>query len=94
MTVRIAVLVGVLALAVQPALAQDESSTTGQTVPKTDVTGKGSLSDKLSDTNGVIHPTTNVDPKMNKPAPVPDPNSTPVIPPPGSPGGDPNVQPK
>jgi hypothetical protein len=31
---------------------------------------------------------------MAKPAPVPNPNSTPVIPPPGSPGGNPDVKPK
>ena len=91
---RTALLAGGLALFLQPAVAQDQPSSSGPTPPKTDVTGKGTLSDKLSDTNGVIHPTTNVDPKINKPAPVPNPNSMPVIPPPGTPGGNPNVQPK
>jgi hypothetical protein len=31
---------------------------------------------------------------MRVPAPVPDPGTTPVIPAPGSPGGNPLVQPK
>jgi hypothetical protein len=53
-----------------------------------------SLSDKLDKSGGVIKPTEDVDPKMAKPAPVPEPNSTPVIPPPGSPGGNPDVKPK
>jgi hypothetical protein len=50
-----------------------------------------SLNNKLGQSNGVICPP-NVDPQMK----VPTPNSgdKTVIPPPGSPGGDPNVQPK
>jgi hypothetical protein len=53
---------------------------------------KQDLSDKLSQTNGVICPPSNVDPAMKTPAP--DTGKMPVIPPPGSPGGNPNVQPK
>ncbi len=49
------------------------------------------LSDKLARTDGVICPP-NVDPHIN--APAPDTGRMPVIPPPGSPGGNPNVQPK
>ena len=50
------------------------------------------LSDKLARTGGVICPP-NVDPEIK--APTPDSgNKMPVIPPPGSPGGDPSVQPK
>jgi hypothetical protein len=41
--------------------------------------------------NGVICPP-EVDPGMK--APTPEAGKTPVIPPPGSPGGDPSVQPK
>ena len=37
-------------------------------------------------------PPAGVDPEMR--APTPDGGNTPVIPPPGSPGGDPNVRPK
>lgn len=49
------------------------------------------LSDKLARTDGVICPP-NVGNDMR--LPTPDTGRTPVIPPPGSPGGDPSVQPK
>src|SRR5438477_5074643 len=49
------------------------------------------LSDKLARTDGVICPP-NVDPAIR--APTPGGGRMPVIPPPGSPGGDPSVQPK
>ena len=49
------------------------------------------LSDKLARTDGVLCPP-NVDPDIRQPAPGG--GKTPVIPPPGSPGGDPSVQPK
>ena len=52
------------------------------------------LSDQLSESKGVIRPPGNIDPEIQTPAPDPHPNTTPVIPPPGSPGGDPNLQPK
>src|ERR1700722_13004752 len=49
------------------------------------------LSEKLGQTNGVICPP-DIDAGMK--APTPEGGKTPVIPPPGSPGGNPNVQPK
>jgi hypothetical protein len=49
------------------------------------------LSDKLARTDGVLCPS-NVDPEIK--APTPDAGKMPVIPPPGSPGGNPNIQPK
>ena len=49
------------------------------------------LSDKLDQGGGVICPP-NVDPGIK--APAPETGKMPVIPPPGSPGGDPKVQPK
>jgi hypothetical protein len=49
------------------------------------------LGEKLGQTGGVICPP-EVDPGMK--APTPEAGKTPVIPPPGSPGGNPNVQPK
>jgi hypothetical protein len=52
------------------------------------------LSDRLSRSHGVIKPPANVDTGIHAPAPEPNPGTTPVIPPPGTPGGDPNVQPK
>ena len=59
-------------------------ATTGQQAPET-------LSDKLARTDGVICPE-NVDPHIR--APTPDVGKMPVIPPPGTPGGDPTVRPK
>jgi len=51
------------------------------------------LGDKLARSDGVLCPPTGVDPEIR--APTPDTGSNmPVIPPPGSPGGDPNVRPK
>ncbi len=51
----------------------------------------GELSDKLSRSKGVICPP-DVDPGMQ--APTPETGKMPVIQPPGSPGGNQNMQPK
>jgi hypothetical protein len=66
-------------------IAPEEPSSTGSVRPDS------SLSDKLESTDGVIRPPRNVDPGMTAPAPVPDPGTTPVIPPPG---GSPQVDPR
>jgi len=65
----------------------------GRTVDgKTPQVQDKNLSQKLAQSNGVICPPPTVDPGIKKPAPPGGP--MPVIPPPGSPGGDPHVQPK
>jgi hypothetical protein len=66
----------------------------GTVAPEGQTTGQASepLGDRLAKSNGVLCPPTDVDPAMR--APAPDTGNTPVIPPPGSPGGNPNVQPK
>lgn len=51
-----------------------------------------SLSDHLARSDGVICPPEHVDPEIK--ATTPPGGAMKVIPPPGSPGGDPNVQPK
>ncbi len=51
-----------------------------------------SLSKQLAESNGVICPPPHIDKGMKKPAP--ETGTMPVIPPPGSPGGNPRVQPK
>ncbi len=51
-----------------------------------------SLSNKLARSEGVICPPPHVDTEIK--APTPPGGSMPVIPPPGSPGGDPNIRPK
>ncbi|ABD86559.1 hypothetical protein [Rhodopseudomonas palustris] len=59
-------------------------ATTGQ--------GREPLGDKLARSDGVLCPPAGVDPEIR--APTPDVGNMPVIPPPGSPGGDPTVRPK
>jgi hypothetical protein len=66
----------------------------GNIAPQGTTTGQSSepLGDKLARSDGVLCPPAGVDPDMR--APTPDTGNTPVIPPPGSPGGDPSVRPK
>jgi len=64
--------------------AAPEGATTGQRAEP--------LGDKLARSDGVLCPPAGIDPEMR--APTPDTGNTPVIPPPGSPGGDPTVRPK
>jgi hypothetical protein len=61
-----------------------EATTTGQS--------REPLGDKLAKSDGVLCPPPGIDPAM--PAHTPNTGNTPVIPPPGSPGGDPSVRPK
>jgi hypothetical protein len=61
--------------------AQQQGATTGE-----------ALGDRLARSDGVLCPPSGVDPEIR--APTPDTGNTPVIPPPGSPGGDPTVRPK
>jgi len=66
----------------------------GTLTPDGMTTGQASepLGDRLAKSDGVLCPPPGVDPEMR--APTPDSGKTPVIPPPGSPGGDPNIRPK
>jgi len=66
----------------------------GTAAPDGQTTGRAAepLGDKLARSDGVLCPPAGVDPEMH--APTPGGGNTPVIPPPGSPGGDPNVRPK
>lgn len=50
------------------------------------------LGDKLAKSDGVLCPPPGVDPEIR--APTPDAGNTPVIRPPGSPGGNPDIRPK
>jgi hypothetical protein len=50
------------------------------------------LGDKLAKSDGVLCPPPGIDPQIR--APTPDAGNTPVIPPPGSPGGNPDIRPK
>jgi hypothetical protein len=53
----------------------------------------GSSSSELSRSGGVITPPVGVDPQM-KQTPPPSGDSMPVVPPPGTPGGNPAIKPK
>ena len=66
----------------------------GTAVPEGATTGQRAepLGDKLARSDGVLCPPAGIDPEMH--APTPDAGKTPVIPPPGSPGGDPTIRPK
>jgi hypothetical protein len=66
----------------------------GTIAPEGSTTGQGSepLGDKLAKSEGVLCPPAGVDPEIH--APTPSTGDTSVIPPPGSPGGNPNVKPK
>ena len=55
--------------------------------------GDQNLSDRLDRSSGVIRPRDNVDPGMHVPPPATG-DKLPVVPVPGSPGGDPSVKPK
>jgi hypothetical protein len=61
-----------------------EGTTTGQRAEP--------LGDKLAKSDGVLCPPSGVDPEIR--APTPDGGNMPVIPPPGSPGGNPSIRPK
>jgi hypothetical protein len=96
-------LAAMLAANAFPVFAQTTPGAPGtdQVIPEKDRTrpqdqpgNAGTLSDKLDKSDGVIKPPSDVDPGMAKQAPVPNPNSTPVIPPPGTPGGNQDVKPK
>ena len=62
----------------------------------TDITTVGEsrepLGDRFARSDGTLCPPSNVDPEIR--APAPEAGKMPVIPPPGSPGGDPSVRPK
>jgi hypothetical protein len=64
--------------------ATSDGTTTGQRAEP--------LGDKLARSDGVLCPPAGVDPEMR--APTPDAGKMPVLPPPGSPGGDPTIRPK
>jgi hypothetical protein len=84
-----------------PPPAKDSANCTpmspnGTTTPEHSTVGRagggGELGDKLAQSDGVLCPPSNVDPAMR--APAPETGKMPVIPPPGSPGGDQSVRPK
>lgn len=84
---RAVLLALVLGMPVQ-ALAEDAA----EPVPGRDP--DQSLSEQLDEDKGVITPPPVGDEEIHVPAPNPNPGTTPVIPPPGTAGGDPTIQPQ
>jgi hypothetical protein len=74
--------------------APTQSTPQGKIAPmgKTSDQVREPLGDTLAKSDGVLCPPANVDPAIR--APTPDVGTMPVIPPPGSPGGDPTIRPK
>ena len=66
-----------------------KSETEGQSPPAAE-----NPSQQLDRSKGVIQPPQSVDPDMQVAPPNPGDQKTPVIRPPGTPGGDPTIQPK
>jgi len=73
---------------------EPDSNLSGQDNGPAETGSTKSLSDKLEQSDGVIRPPANISPDNTVPAPVPNPGTTPVIPAPGSPGGNQQVEPK
>ena len=76
-----------------PKACTDRKDTVGQGDQPHQRSDDKSLSDRLARSDGVICPPRQVDPDIRQPPPS-NGGAMPVIPPPGSPGGDPSVQPK
>ena len=81
--------------------APDQQNPRTQTAPQdprstqSDSKPGETLSERLDRSDGVIRPPATVTPDMPQARPpAPDPRTTPVIPPPGTPGGNPQIQPK
>jgi hypothetical protein len=60
--------------------------------PSNETTGSRPLSERLAESKGVICPPTGIDPGLA--VPPKGGGRMPVIPPPGTPGGDPGIEPK
>lgn len=80
------------------ALTPEQSEPQGTDPPGDDDTGQGEsgqdLSERLKQQDGVIAPPETGDTGIHAQTPEADESRTPVIPPPGSPGGDQSVDPR
>ncbi|ODR94791.1 hypothetical protein AUC69_02965 [Methyloceanibacter superfactus] len=81
-----------LSVLILVALVQAAAQTASEPVPGVDP--NQTLSDQLNQDKGVIVPPPVGDEAIHVPAPNPSPGTTRVIPPPGTEGGDPEIQPK
>jgi hypothetical protein len=90
-TLIVAIVLGLSAYCNNPLKASQASP--GPSNQGSSPKGSDDLSQKLNHGDGVISPPRQVDPGMNVKPPS-DAGSMRIIPPPGSPGRNPNVQPK
>jgi hypothetical protein len=65
-----------------------------QTVPEKAGPPAQSLSEQLDRSHGIIHPPADLDAGMAQPPPVTGRGIMPIVPPPGTPGGNPKIEPK
>jgi hypothetical protein len=95
--------IAVLIAGIAPGLAAPVSSSNANPtadkpsqakIPEGSGSSTEALSEKLDRSGGVIHPPSGVDPGIKQDPPAIGSHSTPVIPPPGSPGGKSGVNPK
>jgi glucose/arabinose dehydrogenase len=77
----------------QPAAEQKPQTVPEDTAPGRSGGSQEPLGQKLDRTGGVLHPPPGVDPRLTIPPPRAE-GKMPVIPPPGTPGGDPGPRPK
>jgi hypothetical protein len=103
LAMRLATLILPLCLVIQPTSGMAQAPTGANCPPgvndqpatpggHADKGQEPNLSDRLAENKGVLCPPAGVDPAIRQPPPAG--GRTPVIPPPGSPGGDQSVQPK
>jgi hypothetical protein len=74
------------------ACSNGRQSQAGRAAPRSSDSGDQTLSERLTQTDGIICPP-DIDPDIKAPMPQAG-DKMPVIPPPGTPGGDPTVRPK
>jgi hypothetical protein len=75
-----------------PVVPPNAAQTQGAPSQQTTGQSREPLSDRLAQSDGIMCPPSNIDPQMQKDPP--NEGRTPVLPPPGSPGGDPTLRPK
>ena len=73
---------------------EPDSNLSGSNGGPSETGSTNTLSEKLEQSDGVIRPPATATPDITVPAPVPNPGTTPVIRPPGSPGGNQQFDPK
>jgi hypothetical protein len=85
---------GAQAVNQKPSTAAPAQIVPEDTAPGRSGSSQEPLGKKLDRTDGVIHPPQGVDPGLTIPPPAEAQGTMPVIPPPGTPGGEPGPRPK